>query len=405
MKICIVSQYWEPDVNGDVSRLKKVIRELIQLGHEITLIAGAPHYPAGDKKGFHFKFLKLSREKGLTVLRIRMPSLPHSNFTTRFTLYFWFAGASVLPTIVLGKSKFVWAFDQRVFSTYTALFAKLFWHEKLVSDVTDVWPEALINTGYAKSNSLFYKGAKFASRVAYRISDEITTITPHMVDMFYDGYGVQKEKVRLIPNIGKEVPKSQGNESAVKKDKFVILYYGNLGTNYDFSPVLQIAEKMKNEPVEFVIKASGGEWLQKIQQRKKEVNLDNLLVLTKVMSEEELHNLVNSADALILSMGDHPFPDASFPIKFVEYLYASKPIIFIGRGYPRELIEKYQIGLAADWGDIDGVIKFIGSLRGNSDLCVEMGSKAKALADRMFSEAIFKNSLKGLLQDPIYANS
>jgi colanic acid biosynthesis glycosyl transferase WcaI len=401
LKICLISEYWEPDVNGDVTRLKKVIEDLKKSGHQVTLITTAPHYPAGETKGYKFRLFNWSRENGMSVLRIKMPPLPHSSFATRFTLYFWFAALAIIPTIVLGRSKMVWAFSQRVFSTYTAMFAKLFWRARLVSDVTDVWPEALINTGYARIDSVIYRAARFAAKAAYRTSDEITTLTPQMAGMFREAYGVQKEKIRIIPNVGKESKPKASVNSEQQTRKFQILYYGNLGTNYDFAPVLKVAEKLKGEPVKFVIKASGGEWIQKIQWMKKEANLDNVELITRVLSEDELHDMVGEANALILSMGNHPFPDASFPIKFVEYLHAARPIIYIGRGYPRELVEKYKLGIASDWNDIDGVVKFIGLLRRDPVLCAEMGMKAKVIADEMFSETTFENSLGELLRVPI----
>jgi glycosyltransferase involved in cell wall biosynthesis len=272
-----------------------------------------------------------------------------------------------------------------------------------VSDVTDVWPEALINTGYSKPDSVFYKGAKFLARVAYKISDQITTLTPHMVDMFQKRYEISPNRVKMIPNIGKEGSNGYSPDLSKIQGKFTVLYYGNLGTNYDFSPVLEIIGKMRGEPVNFVIKASGGEWLPKIQKRKREASLDNLEIMTKSMSEAELKDLVASANALILAMGKHPFPDASFPIKFVEYLGMCKPIIFIGKGYSRELIEKYRLGLAVDWTETDRVVEFIRTLESNSKLCDEMGARANKISSEMFSEPIFKKSLEYflMLQEPI----
>jgi hypothetical protein len=244
MKISIISQYWEPDINGDVTRLENAINEFQNAKCEIVLVTSTPHYPDGDKRGYRFRLLRVERKNpGLTVVRLQMPSLPHRNFATRFTLYFWFALAATIPALVYGKgSNYVWAFSMKIFSTYAALICKVFWGSKIISDVTDVWPEAVINTGYEKPRGRTYGISRFLSKTAYLMSDKITTLTPNMSRIFVENHGIAPSKLFEVPNIGKPLELNSENNILTKGTKILrVLYYGNLGTNYDFSPLVELA--------------------------------------------------------------------------------------------------------------------------------------------------------------------
>jgi glycosyltransferase involved in cell wall biosynthesis len=387
--ICIISQYWRPDVAGDAVRLGNTIRALNALGRNVTLITTYPHYPSGGRRRHLVKFIGVQREDGITVVRLAMPPIPHSGFGRRLVLYAWFSVAAVLPTIFFGRCAYVWAFSPKVFSTYVAVLAKLHRGAKVISDVTDVWAEALVNTGYVKEDSLLYAVASLTAKIAYRISDKITTLTPQMARIFQLHYGVAKQKITLVPNVARPSLRTQGKSIV----PLTILYYGNLGTNYDFRPLLQAAHQLRSEKVRFVIKGNG-ELLHQILNEITELRLKNVKVYTETMTDEDLMSLVQSADALVLPMGRHRYPDASFPIKFVEYLWAGKPIIYIGNGYPAFLVKKHRLGLATQSGEIKDIVRFVKHLLEDGDPVSEMGSRARHLAVQLFSEDRLTEILK-----------
>jgi hypothetical protein len=103
-KICIISQYWLPDLNGDVVRLKNCIKVLINLGYEVTLITSLPHYPYGDRKGYKSKPIIIEKEKNIKIIRVYIPPLKHEGLHRRLILYITFTFTSLFPLFILKKA-------------------------------------------------------------------------------------------------------------------------------------------------------------------------------------------------------------------------------------------------------------------------------------------------------------
>jgi glycosyltransferase involved in cell wall biosynthesis len=336
-EICLVSQYWYPDINGDVTRLNNVIESLRKFGFKITLITTIPHYPKGDKKGYKNRLFKIENGE-IRIIRVFMPSIEHKGFSKRLILYLFFSFLATFPILIYGK-KYVWIFSQRVFTTFSAIPAKFLHRTKIFSDITDIWPEALVNTGYAKNHGIVFKIGRFIAKVSYRISDCITTLTPRMKEIFVKEYGVSMNKVFILPNVAKRLPLKERKGISKK-----ILFYGNLGSNYDFKSILELAKFMKE--FKFIIKGTGEE-LESVKNEILKNKIENVELITDYLDEEELAELISEADAFILALKKQVFKDVSFPIKFVEYVCNGKPIIYIGdEDHVYELVNKYKLGIA-----------------------------------------------------------
>lgn len=349
----MISQYWRPDFNGDVRRLENVIYALRELGIKVNLITTIPHYPNGERKGYKARLIQIEQAEFGKIIRLYMPRIKHEGFSRRLILYTWFSFIAIIPTLIYGKEK-IWIFSQRVFTTFSAFPAKLLRRTKIISDVTDVWPEALVNTGYAEEGSMIFKIGRIIAMIAYRCSDMITTLSNSMKDYFLNIYKVDPRRIKIIPNAAKKF-----YEKAEKEN--VLLFYGNLGKNYDFEALLSMAEKLKDH--EIIIKGEGeqlAEILEKIEKKK----LKNVILIKEYLKEKELGELISKSKALILPLKNQRFEGASMPIKLVEYIMNEKPIIFIGNDrYIFELIEKNKIGIAVSKNEIEKIYDFLIKLK------------------------------------------
>lgn len=320
-----------------------------------------------------------------------MPYLPHTGFKRRLLLYLWFSALSIVPTVAYARGcDYVWAFCQRVFSTYTALAAKILWRTRVVSDVTDIWPEALVNTSYARDNSIVVKIGRLVAEIAYRSSDTITTISDNMVQIFKTQYGVPDKKIQLLPLVGSSITNLK---SHAFRPPFVILYYGNLGANYDLDVIFETAQLLKEEKNVLFEILGIGEKLQEVTTKTKQMKLPNLLLHGYTVNQEKLAEVVANVDALILPMKPQNYPDVSFPTKLVEYFSFGKPVIFLGEGYPFRLVEQNNVGLAASPGDSKAVALFIQKILKDTESTKLMGSNGKALAANDFSTEKFEGAL------------
>ena len=47
MHILFLTHYFPPEVGAPQARIFETCRQLVELGHEVTVLTGFPHYPGG----------------------------------------------------------------------------------------------------------------------------------------------------------------------------------------------------------------------------------------------------------------------------------------------------------------------------------------------------------------------
>ena len=391
-KFCIISQYWAPDIVGDASRVKQIVGELERLGCDVTVITTQPHYPRGNRQGMKFRVMSASREGRVLVFRLGMPALSHSGFGSRFLLYSWFAAASFLPSVILGRGRISWVFSQRIFASYPAMLVRFLFRRTVISDATDIWPEAVVNTGLIAPRSPVFKLGRIAAKVAYLTSSRITTMTEKMRDFLVRTYGANPDRISVIPYGGRRLKVADSPPGGI----FTVLYFGNLGPAYDFDVVLKAASELRDKQVRFIIRADGDN-LSRLQMEKKEMGLGNLTFIPETLSEEKLSSLVSDANAFVLPIKKQVFPDVSFPGKLIEYIQSGRPTIVVGVGFPADLVTGYQAGLAVAPGDYKGLADAVMTLKDDAPLTSRFSANARRLGTMEFGEKVLNASVSRVI--------
>ena len=102
------------------------------------------------------------------------------------------------------------------------------------------------------------------------------------------------------------------------------------------------------------------------------------------------------ADVFILPMKKCPYPDASFPIKFLDYLSLSKPIICCAEGFLAQLIDKYKIGIVVPPEDPDKLTNAVLALKKDCNLTKRMAKNVKDMV-RYFSPETLEEAFQEVL--------
>ena len=391
--ICIISQYFLPDLNGDVIRLLNLLKVLKDEGFEVTIITAFPHYPSGHiPSQYRWKLFSQEKWDGVRVIRTFILPLPHKGIVNRFLLYTSFSLSAVFAAFLTRKIDITWAFSQKLFSYITGLAFKLIRKTRLVLDLTDVWPEAIVNTGYMKDKGLLFSIVKALMKFFYTVSDRVITLTEFMRKMIISAVS-DPLKVVVVPNIAQF--RRAETSSKVRKfgNNFIVMYSGNLGPNYDFKTLLRAAQALKDEDVFFVVRGKG-EMKDFIVNFIRDTGLENICLDERPLSKGELMEYLSSADAFVLPMRKCPYPDASFPIKLLDYLTCGKPVLCCASGYIAELLTRYRAGLVVEPGDWKGLADAILTLKERPEMREEMSRNAKRLVTHLFSRSVLHRTLK-----------
>ena len=239
--------------------------------------------------------------------------------------------------------------------------------------IFDVFPDALTEYGFAAEDSFIVRLWSKANRKVYRKASKIYTLTAGMSKAIKKY--VSSQKIEIVPlwtsnNFLKPVPKK--DNPFIRKhnleDKFVVLYSGNFGYAHRVDLIIDLAAKIDDSRIMFVI-IGGGPNKSKLEQRIIAENIDNCMILPW-QDVEMLPYSLSSADLSLVTLSENAV-NLAIPSKVFNYMSVGSPVLGItGQGSDLEnLIMNYQIGRSFRPEQFDEIIDFIKELSVTPQLC------------------------------------
>ena len=371
MHVLIIAQYFPPDMGGGSTRVSNVVKGLLSKGCNVTVIAAFPHYPHG-KVPVKYKGKPIVAEQagGAKVLRVWVPSLPHSSVVNRVVLHACFVVSSLFALPFVEGFDVVWAANPNLFCFYSAIVYGLAKRKPIVRNVDDLWPEVFYELGLVKS-WLVRVLLDFLAKLSYVVPDALTPISAGYVSRIVEKYGVDERKFHVVEVGVDSVEPLDIHENM--KDRFVVMYCGLLGLGYDFDIVLEAASLLaENEDILFVIRGVG-ELASRLRRQVRSLDLKNVVLDTNFLPEAKLVALLRSADVFVLPMASASSVDEGLPTKVFEYQAYGKPTICVSSGEPARYVEATGSGLIVKPKDAYAFADAVVRLYKDKKLATELG--------------------------------
>ena len=126
-RICVISQYYPPDMVGSGRRTAYLVKELIKRNFKVTLITTVSHYPDGNIDYWrNRRFFKITRNGSLVTIMLWMPPFKHHSRIGRLINYLHFTVASLLLMPLVGPVDLIMAMSPNFFVYPIGLFYKIF---------------------------------------------------------------------------------------------------------------------------------------------------------------------------------------------------------------------------------------------------------------------------------------
>ncbi len=369
----MIAQYFPPDMGGGATRAYNMAKGLSLAGCDVTVVTAFPHYPTGNiPTKYRRKLLAIENDGRIRVIRTFVPPVASEGFAKRILLFasFVFSSLSALP--IVRKTDVIWASNPNIIAMIPSLMYKRISSCPVVQNVDDLWPESLFDLGM-NSKSLTAKLGEFIAKVTYTFASAITPISPGYVTVLTQKYNVKPNKVSVVP-AGVDLAMFSGaKNSGSKNGKFRVLYIGAFSPAYDFEQIFQAAKILANsEEIEFVIQG-GGELALSLKSKVEETKLNNIKVIEKIVSRQEVVKELYNADALILPLNGIGSIEMGISSKLYEYQAAGKPIICCSNGQPARYVSETKSGIVVKPGDHEAIVKAVITLRANSEFARKMG--------------------------------
>jgi glycosyltransferase involved in cell wall biosynthesis len=252
-----------------------------------------------------------------------------------------------------------------------------------VYNLQDIFPDSLIGTGMTHEGSSLWKIGRCIENYTYRNSDKVIVISQDFKRNIM-AKGVPEEKIEVIYNWVDEnaiTPvKDEENELfeefGISRDKFRVVYAGNLGNAQNIEIIVNAAQRLKdNKKIEFIIFGKGG-LEDDIKAIKAKEQLDNLKILP-LQPYERVAKVYGLGNVCIVACKSG-LGGAAMPSKTWSIMSSGRAVLAnFDEGELKEIVENNNCGVYTKAGDLEGFVAAIEDLSQHPERCAEMGRNGR----------------------------
>ncbi|AKF25184.1 hypothetical protein YH65_07100 [Sulfurovum lithotrophicum] len=289
-----------------------------------------------------------------------------------YRIYTWlmFTIQTFWKLLFLDKNSELFLVSNPPFVPILSLFFKKFFHQTFHLLIYDIYPDALVNFGYIKKDSFIYKIWAKINKKLFNEAKTVFTISENMSQTIL--YYAPEAKPVVVHNwvdtsFIKPMDKSENwfVDKHDLKDKFVVMYSGNLGQTHDLESLIEAANLLRDhKEIQFLII---GEGVKKASLMKmiEAYDLKNVLMLP-FQAPEVIPFSMTAADIGVVTLGVGA-EALSVPSKTYYMLSAGNCILAIALRNSElgNLIEKYDCGAICNPGDVAVISDFILQMKEN----------------------------------------
>ena len=387
--ITFLAGYYEPDISADTHLNSSLCNGLSRAGYKVTVVAPYPSRGISDDIISKYSNIREeTNEYGVNIKRVCRGKFRKNIFLRG--IYF------IRKTILLyDAAKKVDTDAYVIMSTPPFLgLISSFLPKKAVKiyRLQDIFPDSLINSGIINEGGLIFKFLKYLEKRIYAGNDLIITVSKDMKDQLI-ARGVNSEKVKVIYNWIDEnrctpIEKKDNSlfeEFDIDKDKFNVVYAGNIGLLQNVETIIKAAEYLRlRDDIRFII-IGDGVLKEKIKEHIAQSKLNNIHMFP-MQPLEKVSFVYSLGDVGLVSLKPGVSKSA-MPSKTWSIMSAGRPVICEIDSYSElnEIVKNNKCGICIEPGDYVGMANAIVELSKLESLN-EMGKNGRKYVCEYISE-------------------
>jgi glycosyltransferase involved in cell wall biosynthesis len=214
---------------------------------------------------------------------------------------------------------------------WIASWAKVLFGTKLIFVSYDLYPEVATVTNTLRQGNMICRLMDHINKFVFRRADHVVALSSEMKDYIVSHRDISADRVSVIPNWYKdagEVTCSRENNRFRETvgDRFVVSYFGNMGTMQDMQTILGAIRQLKDEAVFFLFAGHGNkmEDLKSIVERE---GIENIRI-HKFLHGEDFRDALAISDCAFVSL-EKGATGLCVPSKTYSYMMQGIPLLAI----------------------------------------------------------------------------
>ncbi len=398
--LSIFTQFYPPDYAATGQLIAELATQLKQLGMQVKIFTGQPGYAFKTHSAPQHEIdngVRIRRTK-ITQMwskRIRGKALNGLFFCLR-------SGFRLLRSV--NRSQILMLTTAPPYLPVLGYLAHVCFGQCYVCLLYDLYPDVAVELGVVSPKHGLVKFWNLLNCQVWKKADAIIVLSSTMKDRIIKKCPEIEDKISVIhnwsdPDLIKPV-KKQDNWFARKfnlQDKFTVLYSGNMGRCHDLETIMAAAEKLRDEPIQFVF-IGGGAKRETCLNKVQELGLKNCLFLP-YQDKSVLPYSLTACDLSLVSISAR-MEGLVAPSKFYGILAAGRPMAVIcePHSYLRNLIRKAKCGVSFNSGEGTRLAQFIRLMAGDSKLVTAMGDAGRRYLEENLTPEIIAQQYFETLQ-------
>lgn len=403
-KLLIYAHYFYPDV-ASTGQILAELAEGMSDAFDITVICVVPSYSGVIEEKYKSKRIYIEEYKGIKLVRVRVPEFKKSNKISRIKNLLAYFFNSLIATAKIDKQDYIYTISQPpILGGVLGVLGKWIKGGKLIYNIQDFNPEQTIAVGYAK-NKLLLNTVMAVDKFSCKNSDKVIVVGRDMQETLKNRFNNKKVPSNVFINNWineKEIyPLEQNHPKIVAfkekynlKDKFIIMYSGNIGLYYDLENIIKVIGEFKDrEDVVFAF-IGDGTVKSKIEEYVVENKLNNVTFIPYQDKADLIYSL-NAADIhwVVNAKG---IKGVSVPSKLYGVMAAGKPVLGVldEGSEARLIVEECNCGVCIEPGNYIEISNNIEYILNNKELIKSLGRNGRKYLEVNLTKDVSINKYK-----------
>lgn len=381
MRVCLLNQFYAPDISPTAQLSTSLIEHRADLGDECTVVCGSGGYAeAEDRRPLH---------PGVRVRRAWAPRLGRSSILSRASTYTTYFASALWTLLRMPRQDVIIAMTTPPFVYLVALAHKFRRRDtRVILWSMDVYPEVAERLRAVSEGNLISRLLRRVNAWALPKLDSVIALDGAMADLLVDA-GAPAERVHVIPNweradlyTGDAPGPWDGYQRLGLSHRFVVLYLGNIGLGHHFDTVIAAAAELDDATFLFV--GGGPRW---DEVRAKTQHLTNV-IMHPYVDKHETPSVLAGADTALICLDDAALGVMS-PSKLHGSLGMGLPITYVGPSGSNvdEAVRAHDCGVSIRHGDHRGLVDAIRRWHDHPDVRDEASRRARLAFETSYSDA------------------
>ena len=384
MHILLIHQSFVKPDEGGGTRHYEMCRYLVRFGYDVSIIASQIIYLSGEKRAVSEEIAD-----GIKIYYTKAYSQIHKSILHRAFNALSFAISSFLRGLKLVEVELIWGTSPPLFQAFSSLILAKIKKVPYIFEVRDLWLDFARELGLV-TNPVTQFLFKKIERFIYIHANAVVVNSPGFIP--YISKYIPKSKIKVFVNGVEMNGFKQIDDNVINiyrkkynlKNKFVVLYAGNIGVANDIENILNASRFLKFEFPEIVfVLFGGGLSMDKYREICRKDSLTNVHFFES-QPKKEIPYILSMADVCLATLKDIELFKTTYPNKVFDYMAAGRPTVLAIDGVIRDVIKKANAGIFVEPGNAENLAVAIKYYFLNRHMIVEHGNNGRNYVRKYF---------------------